>query len=379
MQKSSFFNAIMENGVPDRTYLAEDFASYFASFIGNGVFPLPSTCLQVIANGDMTVAVKAGSAWINGYYYINTDDLTFTLTIADGVLKRIDRLVVRCDFAEREISIVVKQGEYSNNPVAKELQRDADAYELGIADIFVSNGAISITQSAITDLRLSNTYCGYVTGIIKQVETTTIFNQFSTWYAEFTSNFANESNTWKSQFESNAENWEDKFQSEATSWRIGEEQAFKIWLENLKNMLDENVAANLQNQITNIVENGTDSAKNADTLDGKHASDFATASHTHTIAQISDMPTSMPANGGNADTVDNFHSWQLQNLGGSGDPETTYVKSQWAGTTKGFYLSADNGTGASMVRTVSVRMADTLYGVSSTAPTSPQTNDLWIW
>lgn len=35
MEKSSFFNSVSH----DRTYKAEDWAEYFASFIGNGVFP----------------------------------------------------------------------------------------------------------------------------------------------------------------------------------------------------------------------------------------------------------------------------------------------------------------------------------------------------
>ena len=34
MEKSSFFNSVSH----DRTYKAEDWAEYFASFIGNGVF-----------------------------------------------------------------------------------------------------------------------------------------------------------------------------------------------------------------------------------------------------------------------------------------------------------------------------------------------------
>ena len=49
MERSAFFNSI--NG--DRRYKAEVFAEYFSSFIGNGVFPNPSTSLQVIANDDM--------------------------------------------------------------------------------------------------------------------------------------------------------------------------------------------------------------------------------------------------------------------------------------------------------------------------------------
>ena len=62
MEKSSFFNSVSH----DRTYKAEDWAEYFASFIGNGVFPVPSTGLQVVANDGMKLNVKTGKAWING-------------------------------------------------------------------------------------------------------------------------------------------------------------------------------------------------------------------------------------------------------------------------------------------------------------------------
>lgn len=37
-------------------------------------------------------------------------------------------------------------------------------------------------------------------------------------------------------------------------------------------------------------------------------STFPPSSHTHTKSQITDFPTSLPANGGNADTVDGFHA-----------------------------------------------------------------------
>ena len=79
--RSGFFNSV--NG--DRKYDAKRFAEYFNSFIGNGVFPNPSDNLQVIANNDMTVTVKAGKAWINGYIMINDDDYILALDVADGV------------------------------------------------------------------------------------------------------------------------------------------------------------------------------------------------------------------------------------------------------------------------------------------------------
>ena len=115
--RSGFFNSV--NG--DRKYNASRFAEYFASFIGNGVFPNPSDNLQVIANNNMTITVKPGKAWINGYILINDDDHILTLDTADGILDRIDRVVVKYDVSAREIRIEVKKGEFSSNPTAPDL------------------------------------------------------------------------------------------------------------------------------------------------------------------------------------------------------------------------------------------------------------------
>ena len=77
-EKSSFFTSL--NG--DRKYKSSDFAEYFSTFIGNGVFPNPSTNLLVTANGDMTINLSPGFAWINGYMYHNTDNLTLSIKVA---------------------------------------------------------------------------------------------------------------------------------------------------------------------------------------------------------------------------------------------------------------------------------------------------------
>ncbi|MGL4818668.1 MAG: hypothetical protein ACRC5C_01645, partial [Bacilli bacterium] len=114
MIKSGFFNSV--NG--DRRYNAEEFARYFSLFVGNGVFPNPSTGLQVIANNNMTVTVKPGSGWINGYYITNTADHVLQIAVADGALNRIDRIVLRLDYLTRNITPVVKKGTFATSPVA---------------------------------------------------------------------------------------------------------------------------------------------------------------------------------------------------------------------------------------------------------------------
>ncbi|EPY2286647.1 hypothetical protein ACXAT6_003926, partial [Clostridium sporogenes] len=220
MEKSFVFNSV--NG--DRRYKAEDFREYFASFISNGVFPNPSNSLQVIANNDMTITIKAGKGWINGAIYINTDDYILNIDVADGVLNKIDRVVLRMDTTLRKIYAYVKKGIFASSPTAPALQRDADAYELGIADIYVKAGTISITQADITDLRLNKDLCGIVHGVVDQVDTTTLFNQYT-----------------------------ERFKIKSEEF----EKEFEDWLKTLKDVLDEDTAGNLLNLITKNEKNIT--------------------------------------------------------------------------------------------------------------------------
>lgn len=179
MEKSSFFNSV--GG--DRVYKAEEWAEYFASFIGNGVFPVPSNGLQVEANSSAGVIIRAGRAWINGYFYFNTDDLNVKLNTADGVLNRIDRIVIRWDLTARTISAEVKSSAPSNNPTTPALQRDADAYELCLADVYVRAGSTAVLQSDITDQRYNSGLCGVVKGTVDQIDASMLAKQFND-YAE---------------------------------------------------------------------------------------------------------------------------------------------------------------------------------------------------
>lgn len=249
MEKSSFFNSISG----DRRYKAEEWAEYFASFIANGVFPNPSTGLQVLASNSMVITVNTGKAWINGYFYFNTSNLTITLDNADGVLNRIDRIVVRWDLQDRVISVQVKKGTYSATPSAAAIQRDADVYELVLADVYVGAGAVSISQANITDQRLNSNLCGLVVGTVGELDTTAFSAQLQGWFELYQEMSAEQYNNLKSymnslQIQSDADyialqEWFSNFQTASNA-------QFQSWFETLQNTLDENTAANLYNQIT---------------------------------------------------------------------------------------------------------------------------------
>lgn len=243
--RSGIFNSV--NG--DRRYKAEDFASYFATFIGNGVFPNPSTGFQVIANGNMTVTLKAGKGWINGYYIVNDDDYILAIDASDGVLNRIDRVVLQLNYFNRSIAPIIKKGSYATSPIAPTLKRDADAWELVLADITVGKGALVINQSSITDLRLNNALCGIVHTAVNQVDTTTIFNQYQSWFNTYSNVKASEFNTWTDEQKTAFSLWRDIEETTFSNWSTDQKAGFETWFATITDILDTNAAGNLQLQI----------------------------------------------------------------------------------------------------------------------------------
>ena len=223
MERCGFFDAKLAGDTYDRVYLASQFAAYFASFIGNGVYASKSDKLQVVEQDSqgMAVSVLGGQGWINGYWYENTESISLAIDVADGVLNRVDSVVLRLGLSERNMWVAVKKGTPAISPLAPALTRNADYYELQLATIDVPAGSIKITQAQITDTRMNQDVCGWVTGVVDQLDTTTLFNQFDAWYDEHT-----------------------------TSWQ----EQFNTWFETIQSQLSGDVAAKLQSQIMALGE-----------------------------------------------------------------------------------------------------------------------------
>lgn len=177
-ERCGFFNATNAAN-PDRVYDSSDFAAYFASFIGNGVFAKHSNQLRVAQqeSPDMSVQVLGGQAWINGWWYDNTSALNISIDPADGTLDRVDIIVVQFNLTKREIKTIVRKGSPSAGATAPMLNRDDDLWELKLAEVNVSHGTVNITDGKITDTRSNTTVCGWVSGLVDQMDTTELFNQ----------------------------------------------------------------------------------------------------------------------------------------------------------------------------------------------------------
>ena len=186
MEKYSFFNDV--NG--DRVYSAEDFARHLETYFTNGIFD--NGCQVVADTNDMAVNVSIGSANINGYRYDNDSIKQIVIENADGVLNRIDNVVIRLDLTNRNIITQVIKGTFANNPVAPNLVRTSTIYDLRIATINIPAGTTEITQDLVTDTRFITNDCGVVESTVNTPNTTDIFAQYD---AEFKKWFNNVKDT----------------------------------------------------------------------------------------------------------------------------------------------------------------------------------------
>lgn len=190
---SYFFNAVESGGVYDRVYNSEDITSYLDLLVGDGVFPNPSTNLQVSVSSGMNIAVGAGSGWINGHKMVNTTDLVLSVDAADVLMDRIDSVIFYVDYDARQMGIEVKTGTIAANPVAPALVRTDDRYEMQLATIQVNKQVTAITAAMITDTRMDSDVCGYVQGLIQQIDTSTLWQQqqqmFNDWFTSIQDQF----------------------------------------------------------------------------------------------------------------------------------------------------------------------------------------------
>lgn len=221
MEKYTFFNSVDH----DRKHYAEDFARHLAKYFTNGIFN--NECMVLGNNNDMSVNVSIGSANINGYRYDNDSNKRLEIENADGVLSRIDNVVIRWDLTNRTITAQIIKGSYSDNPIAPALERNSTIYDLRIAKINVSAGITTITQDLVTDTRFINSDCGNVVCAVQTPDTEQLFIQIQAEFEKQLKSF---------------ENILDKHNGDFTGW-----------FNTIKNKLDGDVAGNLANDITKIV------------------------------------------------------------------------------------------------------------------------------
>jgi len=204
----------------DRLYDASDFMRFFAAFLKTGVVMSFKDGLRVrSAQNGMNIQVGAGSAVIDGGSYMNNETIAIQINVASSVQDRTDSVVLRMDKNARDTYLYYK-------PSDTTVVRNDIIFELQLAKISVKMNAAQITDADITDMRSDPTVCGWSTPF-DNINVDGIVDQY------------------KEIFE----------QADVD---------FQAWFKNLQDQLDDNQAANLQNQINKSIHDGGQVPKGTD-------------------------------------------------------------------------------------------------------------------
>ena len=219
-QRSGFFHSVIVEGQPDRPYSEEHFAKYFAAFIGDGVFAHNLNELKVVPSiVNMSVVVGSGRAFAKGYWYESDTEETFSFdSNSSSANPRWDAIAITFDFENRATTMSVIKGinassyEAGKKNIYDNVIRNDDAFQLILAIIEIPANATTygITTADIYDVRAEE-YCGWVTGLVDQIDTSTIVEQM--------------------------------------------QASFDAWFQQMKDQLSSDAAGNLQNQIDAIYAN----------------------------------------------------------------------------------------------------------------------------
>ena len=178
---SGFFNSVSG----DRVYNADQISSMFEGLISDGIYEDVGDAFQVLAATGMNVTVGTGRAMLNGKWAKNTAAITLTLNDAHALLNRYTAIVLRLDISNRAVSVEMIDGTAASTPTKPAIVRNASYYDLLLAYVYVGAGVTAITQANIEDQRANTIYCGWVTGIIQQVDTSQLFLQWQNAYETF--------------------------------------------------------------------------------------------------------------------------------------------------------------------------------------------------
>lgn len=159
----------------------------------SGVFAAGSNAsVQALPTPGMAVEVSDGTGWMansgrNGIvWWIDSESvdgakLQLAVDAADGVLNRIDRVIVEwkttnyVDYPE----VKILKGAKASTAAAPVLTNNSTIRQISLARISIAAGTTAITASMITDERLDASVCGLVTEKVG-IDTSTMQSQFST-------------------------------------------------------------------------------------------------------------------------------------------------------------------------------------------------------
>lgn len=220
-----FYNSVNH----DRVYDAVQMSSIFDGVIGDGVYETIGDALMVKPLSGNSVTVGTGRAWFNHTWTLNDALYPISMSSPNAINQRYDAVVLEVNEDTRSNSILVVEGTAATPPTKPTLTNTDTIHQYPLAYILRKPGTIEITESDIENA-IGTSDCPFVIGVVKVMDIDNFVAQWSSQWNDFLIERGSETDTWLA---------ETKLE-------------FETWFNGLKNELDENQAANLQNQINDL-------------------------------------------------------------------------------------------------------------------------------
>lgn len=237
--RSGFWNSI--DG--DRTYSAEDMAIPFDGVITEGVFANWGDAFKATVINESTITIGSGKAWLSKRWIQNDSVYQMPIEVSNYASSTEPRTVVVCldlkvepyyRFAQ---FIIEEQRNYNSytDMLNAITDRNTGRNTLVLFSVNFAAGDSSIQRTNITNL-VGTAWCPYVTSPVQTVTVDDIREKWNTSYDSLMKDIVGGAQTKANEAENNFE------------------ASFNTWFLTLKNQLNTNQAANLQNQITALTD-----------------------------------------------------------------------------------------------------------------------------
>lgn len=250
-----------EHGWPqlDRAVTSEVLRQIYKRYFTNGVFGISdSTCFQIsVATGGAGVSIAPGACQIQGATGYEENAVTLEITPNSANLPRIDTVVARLNDNSdyRSIYFDILEGTPAAAPVAPALTQSDSVWELGLCNIARAANSSVITNSNITDTRADSSRCGYVTAI-QQLDTASLYQQFQAYIQEVQdaldaadATYNETAQNYLTTLETTGDAQLADITQAFNAYAAVTEEEFNNWFASIRDILDEDVAGHLQNEI----------------------------------------------------------------------------------------------------------------------------------
>lgn len=245
-----FYNSLNH----DRRYDAIQMSSIFDGILLDGVYMSIGNqfTIKEIEGESNSVIVRTGRAWFDHTWNYNDSDFLLEGPESDLVLDRIDAIVIDIDSGTRTNDVKWVTGVPSSTPQRPIMIHTTDHNQYALAYLYRAANSSLVTQGNITNA-VGTSETPFVTGVLQGMDIDNLIVQWEAQWKEFynsqTEAMTDQTENWAQQWETWYLNFTITKSGMFNDWMDEQKNDFNAWYANLQGILDENVAANLAQQI----------------------------------------------------------------------------------------------------------------------------------